>query len=206
MRSERLSSIRSDAETPDGLSLLDRFAAALRANAGFCHGPFAPDAAADVAARLAAERAAGRPVAVAAGDALVVGLGIPARLGQLGARLLLPDDHRWPTEIASAGAGVTGAVRGLAATGTVAIACGPRSPRSVSLLPRAHVCLLAATDLTVDLSAGLASLTALPSALTWISGPSRSADLEMKITLGIHGPASLDVVVIAAGNSHGTHR
>jgi L-lactate dehydrogenase complex protein LldG len=188
------------AETPDGTSLVGRFAAAISANAGTCHGPHAPDTAADLAARLAAERSGGRPVAVATGDALVVTLGLPGRLEQAGVRPLLPGDQRWAAEIASAGAGVTAAIRGLAATGTVAVACGPGSPRSVSLLPPAHVCLLSEADLSADLSAALASLTALPSALTWISGPSRSADLELRITLGVHGPGSLDVVVVAAGD------
>jgi L-lactate dehydrogenase complex protein LldG len=186
------------AGTADGDSLLGRFATALATNAGNFHGPYPADEAADVAARLAAERSGGRPVAVATGDPLIAMLNLPARLDRIGARPLLPDDPRWPVEIASAGAGATGAIRGLAATGTVAVACGPGSPRSVSLLPPAHVCLLAEADLLPDLSSALPSLTALPSSLTWISGPSRSADLEMKITLGVHGPASLDVVVIAA--------
>jgi L-lactate dehydrogenase complex protein LldG len=186
------------ASAPDPTSPVGRFAAALGANAGRCHGPFPADTAADVAAHLATERSGGRPVAVATGDALVTKLGLLARLEQAGAPLLLPDDDRWTAEIAAAGAGVTAAILGLAATGTVAVACGPRSPRSVSLLPPAHVCLLPETDLLTDLSEALASLAALPSALVWISGPSRSADLGMRITLGVHGPASLDVVVVAA--------
>jgi L-lactate dehydrogenase complex protein LldG len=66
----------------------------------------------------------------------------------------------------------------------------------VSLVPPAHVCLLRAGDLVEDLAEALARLDSLPSGLVWISGPSRSADLEMTLTLGVHGPASVDVVIV----------
>lgn len=174
-----------------------RFAAAVVANGGGCHGPHPPATAADLAARLAVAHSAGRPVAMAGADAVVALLGVPARVEALGARVLLPEDDDWGTGIAAAGVGVTGAVRAAAATGTVAVACGPGSPRTTSLLPRAHVCVLAVNDVMEDLSLALASLPSLPSGLVWISGPSRSADLGMQITLGVHGPAAFDVVLVA---------
>jgi L-lactate dehydrogenase complex protein LldG len=36
----------------------------------------------------------------------------------------------------------------------------------------------------------------LPSNLVWVSGPSRSADLELVLTIGVHGPGSVDVIVV----------
>jgi L-lactate dehydrogenase complex protein LldG len=42
--------------------------------------------------------------------------------------------------------------------------------------------------------------TALPSNLVWVSGPSRSADLELVLTIGVHGPASVDVIVVEGTN------
>ncbi|MGH9001503.1 MAG: LUD domain-containing protein, partial [Acidimicrobiia bacterium] len=66
----------------------------------------------------------------------------------------------------------------------------------VSLVPPAHICLVRASDVVEDLSEALGLLSSMPSAVAWISGPSRSADLEMTLTLGVHGPGSVDVVVI----------
>lgn len=184
------------AEVSHRAALVARFRDAFTANGGICHGPFPPDEAADVAVGLALERSGGRRVALPAGDPLLDQLSLPARLRARGGDILCADDPGWAQAIASAGAGVTGALYGLAATGSVGVECGPGRPRSVSLVPPAHVCLLAETALVEALYEALGSITPLPSAMTWISGPSRSADLEMTITLGVHGPGSVDVVLV----------
>jgi len=175
---------------------LERFAAALHANSATVLGPLDWEAGAGAAAALVLERAAGAPVAVAVGDPILARLGFTARLEQAGVKVLLPSDPAWGDVLPSAGAGVTGAAFGLAATGTVAVPCGPGSPRGVSLVPPAHICLVRASDVVEDLSEALGLLSSMPSAVAWISGPSRSADLEMTLTLGVHGPASVDVVII----------
>jgi L-lactate dehydrogenase complex protein LldG len=139
-------------------------------------------------------------VAVSIADPLVARLDLAARLAAAGAEVLLPDDPTWQQALASAGAGVTGAIFGLAATGTVGVPCGPGSPRATSLVPPAHVCLVRTADVVEDLAEALARLSTLPSGLpsglAWVSGPSRSADLELTLTLGVHGPASVDVVLV----------
>jgi hypothetical protein len=140
---------------------------------------------------------------VATGDPLLTELSFLARVQAIGAEVLVPDDTGWRDRIAGAGVGVTAAIGALAATGTVAVACGPGSPRSISLVPPAHLCLLPEDLLVTDLAEALASILTLPSALTWISGPSRSADLEMTLTLGVHGPATVDVVIVAADGERG---
>ena len=177
-------------------ALVTRFRDAFTANGGSCHGPLPPDEAADVAVGLALERSGGRRVALPTGDPLLDGLSLPARLRARGGDVLCAHDPEWAQAIASAGAGVTAALYGLAATGSVGVECGPGRPRSVSLVPPAHVCLLPETALVEGLHEVLGSITLLPSAMTWISGPSRSADLEMTITLGVHGPGSVDVVLV----------
>lgn len=98
---------------------------------------------------------------------------------------------------------MTGAALGVAATGSLLLAAGPRSPRAVSLLPAVHVCLVCASDVVADLASAFASLPAgaagPPSALTWIGGPSRTGDLEMRTTIGVHGPRVVDVVIVDGG-------
>ncbi len=175
---------------------LERFAAALTANSAAAVGPLAWEAAGQAALALALDRAAGAAVAVATGDPVLVRLGFVARLEEAGAKVLLPSDPAWADLLPSAGAGVTGAAFGVAATGTIAVPCGVASPRAVSLVPPAHICVVRASDVVEDLSEALGLLSSMPSAVAWISGPSRSADLEMTLTLGVHGPASVDIVLV----------
>lgn len=177
-----------------------RLAGAFTANSGVAHGPLAWEQAAEVAVAITLERAAGQPVAVATGDPLVGRLGLVERLREAGAQVLVPSDPDWAEQLASAGVGVTGAAVGVAATGTVAVPCGVGSPRATSLVPPAHICLVRTSDVVETLADALASLSSLPSGLAWISGPSRSADLEMTLTLGVHGPAAVELVIVDDGS------
>jgi L-lactate utilization protein LutC len=95
------------------------------------------------------------------------------------------------------GAGVSTAIFGLADTGSVVLAAAPDEPRARSLLPDVHVTLLH-EDLILP---GLADLFAalgddLPSALAIVTGPSRSADIEQKLAVGVHGPGEVHVVLL----------
>jgi L-lactate dehydrogenase complex protein LldG len=119
--------------------------------------------------------------------------------------VLTPDDVFWRERLAEAGVGVTGAITAAAASGTVGIACGPRAPRATSLVPPAHICLVLRGTMVEELADALsrctppATDTDLPSNLVWVSGPSRSADLELVLTVGVHGPRSVDVIVVDEG-------
>jgi L-lactate utilization protein LutC len=98
------------------------------------------------------------------------------------------------------GAGVSTAIHGLADTGSVVLAAAPGEPRSRSLLPFVHVTLLR-EDLILP---GLSELFAvlgddLPSALAIVTGPSRSADIEQKLAVGVHGPREVHVVLLPPG-------
>jgi L-lactate dehydrogenase complex protein LldG len=95
-----------------------------------------------------------------------------------------------------AGAGVSTAMYGLADTGSVVLAASPEEPRSRSLLPSVHVSLLAEDRILP----GLAELFEavgddLPSALAIVTGPSRSADIEQHLVVGVHGPGEVHVVL-----------
>jgi L-lactate dehydrogenase complex protein LldG len=95
-----------------------------------------------------------------------------------------------------AGAGVSTAMYGLADTGSVVLSSSEES-RAQSLLPDVHVTLLR-EDLILP---GLVELFAalgddLPSALAIVTGPSRSADIEQKLAVGVHGPREVHVVLL----------
>lgn len=97
--------------------------------------------------------------------------------------------------------GITGALAGLATTGSLALLSGERRAMAASLTPLTHVALLRAGDIVPDMAAflrahGGPTLTAGHRNLVFITGPSRTADIEMIITRGVHGPKRLVVVVV----------
>ena len=95
------------------------------------------------------------------------------------------------------GAGVSRALYGLADTGSVVLAASPDEPRANSLLPDVHVTLLEESRILPGLDELFAALgDDLPSALAIVTGPSRSADIEQKLAVGVHGPGEVHVVLL----------
>jgi L-lactate dehydrogenase complex protein LldG len=94
------------------------------------------------------------------------------------------------------GASVSRARYGLADPGSVVVFAGPEEPRARSLLPDVHVAVVEPDDILPDLPALLRAVRGeLPSSLAIISGPSRSADIEMTLAIGVHGPCEQHVVI-----------
>jgi len=95
------------------------------------------------------------------------------------------------------GAGVSTALWGLADTGSVVLAASPHEPRARSLLPEVHVTLLQQSRILPGLDEVFEALgDDLPSALAIVTGPSRSADIEQKLAVGVHGPGEVHVVLL----------
>jgi len=96
--------------------------------------------------------------------------------------------------------GITGAFCAVAETGTLVTVSGPDTPAAVSLLPETHVAVLPASRIVPGMEEAWqlmrAERVALPRAVNFISGPSRSADIEQTVTLGAHGPYRVHIVVI----------
>lgn len=161
-------------------------------------GPLPLDRAAAEVVEVAIARAAGRPIALPSRDTTVAALELDSRLGALGARLLHPDDPDWHGLLPDAGAGITGCAVAVAATGTLAVVAGPGSPRATSLVPASHVCIVRTDDVVAEFADAIARFAAapMPSAVSWIGGPSRTSDLEMRTTFGVHGPKTVDVVLV----------
>jgi L-lactate dehydrogenase complex protein LldG len=97
--------------------------------------------------------------------------------------------------------GITRAQGGLADTGSVALISAPTRPRAASLLPLLHIVLLPMSRLYADMASFVAAHsreTLLSgSNLIYITGPSRTADIEMTLTRGVHGPKRICVILLA---------
>lgn len=103
------------------------------------------------------------------------------------------------TLAAHAELGVTGADWGISLSGTLVINSNPQRGRAISLLPPRHLAFIEASKLRDNLFEVLAELTSLgvpPSAIEMISGPSRTSDIEMDLSIGVHGPIEVYVMVI----------
>ncbi|GAB4504728.1 MAG: hypothetical protein Fur0043_17220 [Anaerolineales bacterium] len=94
-------------------------------------------------------------------------------------------------------AGITGTLAGVAETGTLVIPGGEGRPLTASLLPNLHMAVLHASDIVPNLETAFQKpeMTAAP-AIVLVSGPSRTADIEMTLTIGVHGPGELQVFVV----------
>ena len=101
--------------------------------------------------------------------------------------------------------GVSRAFAGVAETGTLVLASGPLNPTTLNFLPSTHVVVLRAADLAGDYEEAWARLRKenaqaekgfMPRALNWITGPSRTADIEQTLLLGAHGPQRLHIVIV----------
>jgi L-lactate dehydrogenase complex protein LldG len=97
-------------------------------------------------------------------------------------------------------AGLTGASAGIADTGSLLLLGGPGRPLTASLLPELHIALLWEKDVFENLSQVLPreDVKQAPAAVL-ITGPSRTADIEMALTIGVHGPGELHVICIKSG-------
>ena len=94
---------------------------------------------------------------------------------------------------------VTGAFAAIAETGTVMQISGPHTPTTLNFLPDANIVVLRAGQIVGPYEDGwdlLRQAGAVPRAVNFISGPSRTADIEQTLQLGAHGPRRLHVVLI----------
>jgi len=108
-----------------------------------------------------------------------------------------------PASVVEAEVGITGALLGVAETGSVLLASRPGENLLVASLASIHVVLLDLDQLVVSLGDALARLPemfpeGLPANMAFISGPSRSADIEQSLAIGAHGPMEVHVIVISS--------
>lgn len=138
-----------------------------------------------IAAQLAASRRHG----------FIAPTGLPAEWLAAGFGWML--DHDLPTsEIDQAEGVVTAAFCAIAGSGTIVLHHSATEGRRVlTLLPDWHLCILRASQTVETLPEYFARCPETPKLVTWISGPSATADIEMTRIRGVHGPRQLMVVI-----------
>jgi len=99
--------------------------------------------------------------------------------------------------------GLSVAVAGIAETGTLALVSGPASPTTLNYLPDVHIVVLETgrivgsyEDAWARFRREAAGRAVMPRAVNWITGPSRSADIELILLLGVHGPRRLHILLV----------
>ncbi len=97
----------------------------------------------------------------------------------------------------TAKAGITSAAAAIAETGTLVIPSGKGQPLSTSLLPEIHIAVIQSSQIVYSLEEAI-QIKAVrdASATVLITGPSRTADIEMTLTIGVHGPKELIVYIL----------
>ena len=101
-------------------------------------------------------------------------------------------------------AGITGCFAAIAETGTLMLISGPESPTRNNFLPDTHVAVLRASQVVAAYEDGWDRLRrrgaldgdSMPRTVNFITGPSRTGDIEQRLVLGAHGPRRLHIVLI----------
>lgn len=100
---------------------------------------------------------------------------------------------------------VTGALCGIAETGTLMLESGETRPTTLNFLPETHIVVLHASQVVASYEDGWVLLRGqgasrsgreMPRTVNFITGPSRSADIEQTLQLGAHGPRQLHIVIV----------
>jgi L-lactate dehydrogenase complex protein LldG len=144
----------------------------------------------DVVGAALAERAARRIVVPPGLDQAILPDGIE----------IVPDEGLSAHDLDAMDGVVTGAAVAIAETGTVILDGSPdQGRRAISLVPDYHLCIVhgeQVVELVPEAIARLAGHADRP--LTWISGPSATSDIELKRVEGVHGPRTLEVILVSS--------
>ena len=104
-------------------------------------------------------------------------------------------------DLATCDASITSCECLVARTGTIVLSAGQESGRTVSVYAPIHICIAYSEQLVFDVKDGLQLLKekyqeSLPSLISFATGPSRTADIEKTLVVGVHGPKEVYVFLI----------
>ena len=104
-------------------------------------------------------------------------------------------------DVASCDAAITTCEWLVARTGSIVMSAGQQSGRTVSVYAPVHICIAYASQLVYDIKDGLQQAKEkyganLPSLITFATGPSRTADIEKTLVVGVHGPKEVYVFLV----------
>ncbi len=199
----------ASAPTPPTHAPSDDLAATWRrefsALGGQVYGPLAPAGAVGQACDLLRQR--GFQQILAWDDEEIALPGLDQALAAAGVAVMRPRGHSDHGALDHIAVGVSGAAAGLADTGSLIVTSGPGRPRSASLVPPVHLAFLPISRIYPDLPAWMAQQGAglLPQTanLVIITGPSRTADIELTLVVGVHGPGEIHVILVEASCATG---
>lgn len=111
---------------------------------------------------------------------------------------MVPDRNLSPVEFDRCDAAVTLGALAIAETGTIILeGVAGQGRRAVTLVPDVHICVLNAENIVTNVPEAFARLaSAATSPLTFFSGPSATADIEMTRIKGVHGPRYLHILLV----------
>lgn len=96
--------------------------------------------------------------------------------------------------------GLTGCYCAIAETGTLLLLCGAATPKSTALLPETHIAVARRSRMVSTMEESFAllrrELGEVPRATWFVSGPSRTADIEQTMVIGAHGPYRVHVILV----------
>lgn len=148
-------------------------------------------AATELAATVS-ELCRGRRIAVPAGGPDVL----------TGVEVVIDDPPLSPQTLDALDGVLTGCALAIAETGTIVLDGGPRSGRrALTLVPDWHICIVEADAIVAGVPDAVAALREAAGEgrpITLVSGPSATSDIELDRVEGVHGPRTLDVVVVQA--------
>jgi len=176
-----------------------RFLEELEALGG--HGRRVEDLAAAREAVLALARERGAERLVRWDDDELERLGVDGPLREQGIEVAVWRDLAdFRKAAGEAGIGLTGADWAVAETGSILLAGGQGRGRSAALLPPVHIAVVPVERIVATLEEAVAHYAQageVPSSLAFHTGPSRSGDIEMTLTVGVHGPGDVHVLLVA---------
>lgn len=182
-------------------ALIVRFTAELEKLTGKVHGPTSATGVAEAVVETLA--AIGANAVIGWDDRALACPGLADALLIAGVNLIRPevpsaaDRQSTLEELAQVPVGLTGVLAGTADTGSIIVASGPGRARVASLLTPTHLAILPVSRLHATLADWLdkefAEVARDSANVVVITGPSRTADIELVITLGVHGPKEIHV-------------